>query len=86
MRTRRRRKSAPSSASTRTPPGKVGRPARIIKAYRAITKPKLQPVKHEPHWYAWWALDNGLEDMQRWAKDVIQKADAHLKELECERR
>jgi hypothetical protein len=53
----------------------------IVTAYLAITKPKTKPVKHEPQWYAWWALNDGLEGMQTWAKDVIAKADKHVEDL-----
>ena len=59
---------------------------RIITAYRAITTPKMKPVKHEPQWYGWYMLDSGLDDMQRWAKDVIRKADEHLRNLERQQR
>jgi hypothetical protein len=63
----------------RTEQQKLGQ---IVTAYLAITKPKTKPVEHEPQWYAWWQLNNGLEGIQSWAKDVIKKADAHLSELE----
>jgi len=53
----------------------------IVAAYLAITKPKTKPVKHEPEWYAWWALNDGLKGLQDWSADVIKKADAHLADL-----
>jgi len=51
----------------------------IVTAYLAITKPKTKPVVHEPQWYAWYSLNDGLKGLKMWSEEVIKKADDYLK-------
>lgn len=53
---------------------------RIIKAYQGIVTPNLR-IDKGVQYYGWWALDQGLKDMQAWADGVAKQA----KELAAKR-
>jgi hypothetical protein len=59
---------------------------KIVKGYHDITKPKTTPAREDPLWYGWYALNHGLEDMEKWADQVVRDADNYLKDIQSKRR